>query len=89
MMATITCRWVNKGTFTAQSWTPTILTRMIGWQSIREHCEPMAENIMYEHLGKNLLQASGRNISYMTPGTIEINARSWHCGSITFPVTAA
>lgn len=49
----------------------------------------MAENIMYEHLGKNLLQASGRNISYMTPGTIEINARSWHCGSITFPVTAA
>ena len=89
MMATVTCRWVNKGAFTNQSWYTTVLARMIGWASTREHAEPMAENISYGDLGKNYLRASGQTIGYMTPGTLQINGGSWHVGSITFPVIPA
>lgn len=88
-LAIVTIRWVNKGAFSTKSWDPTVLARMIGWEATREAMSPCMENIAYEHLGKNAFCATGKNIGYVTPGSISITAGSWHNGCLVFPVKPA
>ena len=81
-IAVISIVWVNKGAFKAQSWKATTLARMVGWKVIGSAVHsPAAENIVYEHLGKNQFAATGSGeIQYITPGTIDIFANAWHRG---------
>ena len=44
------------------------------------------ENIAYEHVGKNCLSVSGKQIAYQTPGSITIAANTWHNASLIAPV---
>ena len=88
-IAVISIVWVNKGAFKAQSWKATTLARMVGWKVIGSAVHsPAAENIAYEHLGKNQFAATGSGeIQYVTPGTIDIFANAWHRGCLIAPVT--
>ena len=88
-IAVISIVWVNKGAFKAQSWKATTLARMVGWKVIGSAVHsPAAENIGYEHLGKNQFAATGSGeIQYVTPGTIDIFANAWHRGCLIAPVT--
>ncbi len=88
-IAVISIVWVNKGAFKAQSWKATTLARMVGWKVIGSAVRsPAAENIGYEHLGKNQFAATGSGeIQYITPGTIDIFANAWHRGCLIAPVT--
>lgn len=88
-IAVISIVWVNKGAFKAQSWKATTLARMVGWKVIGSAVHsPAAENIVYEHLGKNQFAATGSGeIQYITPGTIDIFANAWHRGCLIAPVT--
>lgn len=59
-IAVISIVWVNKGAFKSQSWKATTLARMVGWKVIGSAVHsPAAENIAYEHLGKNQFAATG------------------------------
>ena len=88
-IAVISIVWVNKGAFKAQSWKATTLARMVGWKVIGSAVRsPAAENIAYEHLGKNQFAATDSGeIQYITPGTIDIFANAWHRGCLIAPVT--
>lgn len=88
-IAVISIVWVNKGAFKSQSWKSTTLARMVGWKVIGSAVHsPAAENIGYEHLGKNQFAATGSGeIQYVTPGTIDIFANAWHRGCLIAPVT--
>lgn len=88
-IAVISIAWVNKGAFKSQSWKATTLARMVGWKVIGSAVHsPAAENIVYEHLGKNQFAATGSGeIQYVTPGTIDIFANAWHRGCLIAPVT--
>lgn len=88
-IAVISIVWVNKGAFKSQSWKATTLARMVGWKVIGSAVHsPAAENIGYEHLGKNQFAATGSGeIQYITPGTIDIFANAWHRGCLIAPVT--
>ena len=88
-IAVISIVWVNKGAFKAQSWKAITLARMVGWKVIGSAVHsPAAENIVYEHLGKNQFAATGSGeIQYVTPGTIDIFANAWHRGCLIAPVT--
>ena len=88
-IAIISIVWVNKGAFKSQSWKATTLARMVGWKVIGSAVHsPAAENIVYEHLGKNQFAATGSGeIQYVTPGTIDIFANAWHRGCLIAPVT--
>ena len=88
-IAVISIAWVNKGAFKSQSWKATTLARMVGWKVIGSAVRsPAAENIVYEHLGKNQFAATGSGeIQYVTPGTIDIFANAWHRGCLIAPVT--
>ena len=90
-IAVISIVWVNKGAFKAQSWKATTLARMVGWKVIGSAVHsPAAENIVYEHLGKNQFAATGSGeIQYITPGTIDIFANAWHRGCLIAPVMPA
>ena len=90
-IAVISIVWVNKGAFKAQSWKATTLARMVGWKVIGSAVHsPAAENIGYEHLGKNQFAATGSGeIQYITPGTIDIFANAWHRGCLIAPVMPA
>ena len=88
-IAVISIAWVNKGAFKSQSWKATTLARMVGWKVIGSAVHsPAAENIAYEHLGKNQFAATDSGeIQYVTPGTIDIFANAWHRGCLIAPVT--
>ena len=90
-IAVISIVWVNKGAFKSQSWKATTLARMVGWKVIGSAVySPAAENIVYEHLGKNQFAATGSGeIQYVTPGTIDIFANAWHRGCLIAPVMPA
>lgn len=88
-IAVISIVWINKGAFKTQSWKASTLARMVGWKVIGSAVHsPAAENIGYEHLGKNQFAATGSGeIQYITPGTIDIFANAWHRGCLIAPVT--
>lgn len=83
----LTCRWVNKGKFTSSSWQKTPLCNITNPVTVsRESSQVMMENIAYEHVGKNCLSVSGKQIAYQTPGSIPIAANTWHNASLIAPV---
>lgn len=90
-IAVISIVWVNKGAFKIQSWKSITLARMVGWKVIGADVHSLAaENIVYEHVGKNQFIVNSRGeIRYITPGTIDIAALAWHRGCLIAPVTPA
>ncbi|MBT9834273.1 hypothetical protein GPK50_06595 [Bifidobacterium longum] len=90
-IAVISIVWFNKGEFINQSWSHITLARMVGWKAIGPSVHsPAAENIAYEHSGKNQFAVTNTGeIQYVTPGSITIPENAWHRGCLIAPVTSA
>ena len=90
-IAVIGIVWFNKGKFINQSWSHITLARMVGWKAIRPVVHsPAAENLAYEHLGKNQFAVTDTGeIQYVTPESITIPENAWHRGCLIAPVMPA
>ena len=85
-MATVYCRWVNKGTFGNKAWNGVALARM-DVQSASEGFNEFVDNSYEDHMENRFLYVAGNTVSFRTSRDATIPANTWHAGSISFPVT--
>lgn len=84
-MATVYCRWVNKGTFDNKAWKGVALASM-DVQSTGEAFNMFADNSYEDRMQNRFLYAAGNTVSFRTSYDATIPANTWHVGSVSFPV---
>ena len=85
-LATVYCRWVNKGTFGNKAWTGVALARM-DVRSGGESFNMFVDNSPEDHMQNRFLYVVGNTVSFRTSYDATIPANTWHAGSVSFPVT--
>ena len=85
-LATVYCRWVNKGSFVNKAWNGVPLASM-DVQSDSEGFNMFADNSYEDRMQNRFLYAAGNTISFRTSYDATIPASTWHAGSVSFPVT--
>lgn len=85
-LATVYCRWVNKGTFSNKAWTGVALASM-DVQSAGEGFNMFADNSYEDRMQNRFLYVAGNTVSFRTSYDATIPANTWHAGSVSFPVT--
>ena len=85
-LATVYCRWVNKGTFGNKAWNGVALARM-DVQSASEGFNKFVDNSYEDHMENRFLYVAGNTVSFRTSRDATIPANTWHAGSVSFPVT--
>ena len=85
-LATVYCRWVNKGLFGNKAWTGVALARM-DVQSTSEGFNMFADNSYEDRMQNRFLYVVGNTVSFRTSYDATIPANTWHVGSVSFPVT--
>ena len=84
-LATVYCRWVNKGTFGNKAWTGVTLASM-DVRSTGEAFNMFVDNSYEDRMQNRFLYAVGNTVSFRTSYDATIPANTWHAGSISFPV---
>ena len=84
-LATIYCRWVNKGTFSNKAWTGVTLARM-DVRSGGESFNMFVDNSPEDRMQNRFLYVVGNTVSFRTSYDAIIPANTWHAGSVSFPV---
>ena len=84
-MATVYCRWVNKGTFDNKAWNGVPLASM-DVQSASEGFNEFVDNSYEGHMENRFLYVAGNTVSFRTSYDATIPANTWHVGSVSFPV---
>ena len=84
-LATVYCRWVNKGTFGNKAWNGVALASM-DVQSTGEAFNMFVDNSYEERMQNRFLYAVGNTVSFRTSYDATIPANTWHVGSVSFPV---
>lgn len=84
-MATIYCRWVNKGLFSNKAWNGVLLASM-NVQSTGEAFNMFADNSYEDRMQNRFLYVVGNTVSFRTSYDATIPANTWHVGSVSFPV---
>ena len=85
-LATVYCRWVNKGLFGNKAWNGVLLARM-DVQSTGESFNMFADNSPEDRMQNRFLYVVGNTVSFRTSYDATIPANTWHVGSVSFPVT--
>ena len=85
-LATVYCRWVNKGTFGNKAWTGVALARM-DVRSGGESFNMFVDNSPEDRMQNRFLYVVGNTVSFRTSYDATISANTWHAGSVSFPVT--
>lgn len=85
-LATVYCRWVNKGTFGNKAWNGVALASM-DVQSASEGFNEFVDNSYEDHMENRFLYVAGNRVSFRTSYDATIPANTWHAGSVSFPVT--
>ena len=85
-VATVYCRWVNKGTFSNKAWTGVVLASM-DVQSASEGFNMFADNSYEDRMQNRFLYVARNTVSFRTSYDATIPANTWHVGSVSFPVT--
>lgn len=85
-MATVYCRWVNKGLFGNKAWNGVPLASM-DVQSASEGFNEFVDNSYEDHMENRFLYVVGNTVSFRTSYDATIPANTWHVGSVSFPVT--
>lgn len=85
-LATVYCRWVNKGTFGNKAWTGVALARM-DVRSGGESFNMFVDNSPEERMQNRFLYVVGNTVSFRTSYDATIPANTWHAGSVSFLVT--
>ena len=84
-LATIYCRWVNKGTFGNKAWNGVPLASM-DVRSTGEAFNMFVDNSPEERMQNHFLYVVGNTVSFRTSYDASIPANTWHAGSVSFPV---
>ena len=84
-LATIYCRWVNKGLFSNKAWNGVPLASM-DVQSASEGFNEFVDNSYEGHMENRFLYVAGNTVSFRTSYDATIPANTWHAGSVSFPV---
>lgn len=85
-LATVYCRWVNKGLFGNKAWNGVPLASM-DVQSASEGFNEFVDNSYEDHMENRFLYVAGNTVSFRTSYDATIPANTWHAGSVSFPVT--
>ena len=85
-LATVYCRWVNKGTFGNKAWNGVALASM-DVQSASEGFNEFVDNSYEDHMENRFLYVAGNTVSFRTSYDATIPANTWHASSVSFPVT--
>ena len=85
-LATVYCRWVNKGLFGNKAWNGVPLASM-DVQSASEGFNEFVDNSYEERMQNRFLYVAGSTVSFRTSYDATIPANTWHVGSVSFPVT--
>lgn len=84
-LATVYCRWVNKGLFGNKAWNGVPLASM-DVQSVSEGFNEFVDNSYEDHMENRFLYVAGNTVSFRTSYDATIPANTWHVGSVSFPV---
>lgn len=84
-LATVYCRWVNKGLFGNKAWNGVALASM-DVQSASEGFNEFVDNSYEDHMENRFLYVAGNTVSFRTSYDATIPANTWHAGSVSFPV---
>lgn len=84
-LATVYCRWVNKGTFGNKAWNGVPLASM-DVQSASEGFNEFVDNSYEDHMENRFLHVAGNTVSFRTSYDSTVPANTWHAGSVSFPV---
>ncbi len=85
-LATVYCRWVNKGLFGNKAWNGVALASM-DVQSASEGFNEFVDNSYEDHMENRFLYVAGNTVSFRTSYDATIPANTWHVGNVSFPVT--
>ena len=85
-LATVYCRWVNKGQFGLKAWDSTILASM-DVRAVMEGFGVFVDSQQGSQMQNRLLYVVGSSVYFRPAYDATIPANTWHAGSVSFPVT--
>ena len=85
-LATVYCRWVNKGQFWLKAWDSTILASM-DVRAVMEGFGVFVDSQQGSQMQNRLLYVVGSSVYFRPAYEATIPANTWHAGSVSFPVT--
>ena len=84
-LATVYCRWVNKGQFRLKAWDSTILASM-DVRAVMEGFGVFVDSQQGSQMQNRLLYVVGSSVYFRPAYEATIPANTWHAGSVSFPV---
>lgn len=84
-LATVYCRWVNKGQFWKKAWDGAPLASM-DVNAKQEGFSVFVDSQQGSQMQNRFLYAVGNTVSFRTSYDTTIPANTWHAGSVSFPV---
>lgn len=84
-LATIYCRWVNKGQFQKKAWDGVLLASM-DVRAVMEGFGVFVDSQQGSQMQNRLLYVVGSSVYFRPAYDAAIPANTWHAGSISFPV---
>lgn len=85
-LATVYCRWVNKGQFQKKAWDGVPLASM-DVRAVMEGFGVFVDSQQGSQMQNRLLYVVGSSVYFRPAYDATIPANTWHAGSVSFPVT--
>ena len=85
-LATIYCRWANRGPFQRKAWDGLLLASM-DVRAVMEGFGVFVDSQQGSQMQNRLLYVAGSSVYFRPAYDATILASTWHVGSISFPVT--
>lgn len=85
-MATVYCRWVNKGQFLKKAWDGVPLASM-DVNAKQEGFSVFVDSQQGSQTQNRLLYVVGSSVYFRPAYEATIPANTWHVGNVSFPVT--
>lgn len=84
-LATVYCRWVNKGQFQKEAWDGVPLASM-DVRAVMEGFGVFVDSQQGSQMQNRLLYVVGSSVYFRPAYNVTIPANIWHAGSVSFPV---
>lgn len=84
-LATVYCRWVNKGQFQKKAWDGVPLASM-DVQAVMEGFGVFVDSQQGSQMQNRLLYVVSSSVYFRSAYDATIPANTWHAGSVSFPV---
>ena len=84
-LATVYCRWVNKGQFQKKAWDGVPLASMDVGAEL-EGFGVFMDSFQGSQMQNRFLYIAGSTVAFRTSYDVTVPANTWHVGSVSFPV---